>query len=122
LEAVLQRGAAKARAIAAPLLAELRRAVGIGPFTADAPKADAKAEKAALPTFKQYREADGRFYFKLVSASGELLLQSQAFDQGRDAGQWVARLKREGWLAEAPATLVASEAAVRAALAAFADA
>ena len=121
LEAILQRGAAKARALAAPLLAELRRAVGIGAFTADAPQQHAKVEKAALPVFKQYREADGRFYFKLVSAAGELLLQSQSFEQGRDAGQWVARLKREGWLADAPATLVADEATVRAALAAFAE-
>ena len=32
-----------------------------------------KAAKAALPSFKQYREADGRHYFKLVDAQGRLL-------------------------------------------------
>ena len=60
--------------------------------------------KAALPTFKQYREADGKFYFKLAAADGRLLLQSAAFDTGRDAGQWVNRLKTDGAsaLADAP--------------------
>ena len=31
-----------------------------------------------LPAFKQYREQDGKFYFKLVDADGRLLLQSLA--------------------------------------------
>ncbi len=123
LEAILQAGAAKARALAAPLLQQLRAAVGLRPYTAAASHTAAKAEKAAQPVFKQYREADGKFYFKLLSAGGELLLQSQAFEQGRDAGQWVARLKREGAaaLAEAPVQREADEAAISAALAAFQD-
>jgi len=119
LEAILQAGAAKARAIAAPFLQRLRVAVGLRPYTAAAVTAVAKAEKAALPVFKQYREADGKFYFKLLSAGGELLLQSSGFDQGREAGQWVARLKREGWVADAPVNREASEADITAALAAF---
>ena len=82
----------------------------------------AKAEKAALPVFKQYREADGKFYFKLLSAGGELLLQSSGFEQGRDAGQWVARLKREGLVADAPVQRAAPDADIAAALAALADA
>mgnify|MGYP000571288456 CR=1 FL=1 len=47
---------------------------------------------------------DGRFYFKLAAADGRVLLQSGAFESGRDAGQWVARLKTDGVaaLAEAP--------------------
>jgi tryptophanyl-tRNA synthetase len=47
-----------------------------------------------------------------------LLLQSAAFAQGRDAGAWVARLKKEGAaaLAEAPVTLAADAATVHAAL------
>jgi tryptophanyl-tRNA synthetase len=132
IEAVLQEGAAKARALAAPLLAELRQAVGLRSFTAVAqPVAKSeKAEKAALPQFKQYREADGQFYFKLNAADGGLLLQSQGFAQGREAGQWVARLKKEGAavLAEAPvqraegvsaADLAAALAALQAAEAAL---
>ena len=55
-----------------------------------------KSAKVDAPAFKQYREADGRFYFKLAAADGRVLLQSAAFDAGREAGQWVARLKAEG--------------------------
>jgi len=122
LEAILQAGAAKARAIAVPFLKTLREAVGLRPYTSTAATTVAKAEKAALPVFKQYREADGKFYFKLLSAGGELLLQSQAFDQGRDAGQWVARLKKDGLVADAPVQREAPEADIATALAAFQDA
>jgi len=106
IETTLQEGAARARAIAAPLLAELREAVGLRRFTAvRAAEAVGSAKaKSALPVFKQYREADGKFYFKLADAAGRVLLQSLALDQGKQAGQWVARLKQEGAaaLAEAP--------------------
>lgn len=98
IEETLLEGARKARAIAGPLLAQLREAVGLrrmGAAQAAEPAATEKVRSAA-PVFKQYREGDGRFYFKLVGADGRLLLQSDGFDQGRDAGQWVARLKREG--------------------------
>ena len=109
LEAILMAGAAKARAEAAPLLQRLREAVGLRRMVA-APVAAAskdKADKAALAVFKQYREADGQFYFKLAAADGRVLLQSQAFAGGRDAGNWVKRLKTEGAaaLGEAPVTL-----------------
>jgi tryptophanyl-tRNA synthetase len=106
IEQTLLDGAAKARAVAAPLLRELREAVGLRRMVAVGAPASAPTvkAKAALPVFKQYREADGRFYFKLAAADGRLLLQSAAFDAGRDAGQWVARLKADGAaaLAEAP--------------------
>lgn len=111
LEALLMAGAAKARATAAPLLAALRDAVGLRRMVAApvaaAPKA--KAEKAALPVFKQYREADGRFYFKLAAADGRVLLQSAAFAGGREAGEWVKRLKTEGSAALAGAPVVPIE-------------
>ena len=47
---------------------------------------------------------DGKFYFKLAAADGRVLLQSAAFESGRDAGQWVSRLKTDGAaaLGEAP--------------------
>ena len=96
IEEALRAGAAKARALAAPFLAELRRAVGLRPMVvaAPAPAGEVRA-RAALPSFKQYREADGKFYFKFVAADGRVLLQSAAFASGRDAGQWVARLKAD---------------------------
>ena len=125
LEAILQQGAAKARALAGPLLAQARQAVGLRSFAAPLNSGvSEKKEKAALPVFKQYREAaDGKFYFKLNAADGTLLLQSAAFDAGRDAGQWVSRLKNEGAavLTEAPVQKSADDASIAAALAAFGD-
>lgn len=96
IEATLQAGAVKARAIATPLLRELRVAVGLRPLslvTAPAPKA--KAAKAAQPSFKQYRESDGRFYFKLVQADGRVLLQSAGQASPKETGALIARLKAE---------------------------
>lgn len=55
--------------------------------------------KSISPLFKQYREADGLFYFKLASADGRVLLQSAGFETGRDAGRCIARLKAEGVVA-----------------------
>jgi tryptophanyl-tRNA synthetase len=97
IEATLQAGAAKARATATPLLRELRAAVGLRPLTAamaEMPKA--KVAKAAQPSFKQYRESDGRFYFKLVHADGRVLVRSEGHASPKDAGQLIARLKAEG--------------------------
>jgi tryptophanyl-tRNA synthetase len=121
IEAILMEGAAKARAIAAPLLQRLREAVGLRRFQPLQKKAVAVKAKSELPLFKQYREADGQFYFKLLAADGELLLQSAGLAQGKEAGQWVARLKREGEaaLADAPVTRVAEPATLAAALAAL---
>ena len=96
IEETLLEGARKARRVAAPFLTELRDAVGLRRMVAvPAPVAAAKA-KPALPNFKQYRDADGKFYFKLAAADGRVLLQSDAFESGREAGQCVARLKVEG--------------------------
>ncbi|MEO8059240.1 MAG: tryptophan--tRNA ligase [Burkholderiales bacterium] len=111
IEETLLEGARKARAVAAPFLATLREAVGLRRMVAVGTTAGSVAPKAklALPTFKQYREADGKFYFKLAAADGRLLLQSAAFDSGRDAGQWVSRLKTEGAPALAEAPVLRSE-------------
>ena len=120
IEEQLLIGARKARAIAGPFLQQLREAVGLRRFRplAAAPAPAARPAAAALATFKQYREADGQFYFKLVGAGDTLLLQSAAFAQGRDAGVWVGRFRKEGAaaLAGAPVTLAADEATVRAEL------
>jgi len=126
IEDALMTGAAKARALAGPLLERLRNAVGLRRGSAAVQgserKITAKA-RAALPVFKQYRESDGKFYFKLTDADGRLLLQSAAFDQGREAGQLVAKLKADGAsaLAGAPVALGdgVSDTEVAAALAAF---
>ena len=129
IEEVLQTGAAKARAVAAPLLEELREAVGLRSFNrvAQAVAGDDKTAPAASkpPLFKQYREADGQFHFKLLDADGRLLLQSPGYASPREAGQRVAALKADA----ANASLLPGEqlgegvelAAVHAALARFSE-
>ena len=94
IERLLHEGAAKARAIATPFLAELRHAVGLRNLAAVATPAAVDKAKAALPQFKQYREADGRFHFKLVAADGKLLLQGEGFASPREAGSVVSALKQ----------------------------
>lgn len=93
IEQQLQHGAEKARAIAAPLLQELRYAVGLRNLGDTASKEKTVTAKKALPVFKQYRENDGKFYFKFLNAHGDLLLQSHAFDTPKDAGKYIADLK-----------------------------
>jgi tryptophanyl-tRNA synthetase len=105
VEAALLAGAQKARALTVPFMHTLRHAVGLRPLTTlagaqtqsqtSAP-ADAPQDDAPPPTFKQYREADGRFYFKLADAQGRALLQSLGFTSPRDAGQAIKRLQTEG--------------------------
>ena len=125
VEEIMQQGARKARAISGPFMDRLRHACGLRSFTelSGAVKAEKKAEKKARATFKQYREKDGKFYFKLISAEGEELFLSTAFESGRDAGVWVGRLKNEGEtaLTNAPVTLCegVSREAVVAALESF---
>ncbi len=53
-----------------------------------------KSAKTAAASFKQYREKDGKFYFKLLDAQGQVLIQSTGFGAPRDAGQAVARLQQ----------------------------
>ncbi|WNO06392.1 tryptophan--tRNA ligase [Rhodoferax mekongensis] len=96
VEALLLAGAAKARAIATPFMTQLRSAVGLRRLSAAAQTGAAKADKVTLASFKQYREKDGHFYFKLAAADGTVLLQSKAFASGKDAGQTIAQLQREG--------------------------
>ena len=96
IEGILMNGAAKARSRATPFMAELRHAVGLRRLSDMTGTAPQKAAKAALPSFKQYREADGQFRFKLVDAQGQLLLQSLGFASPKQAGQTIATLQRDG--------------------------
>ncbi|MDO8249245.1 MAG: tryptophan--tRNA ligase [Rhodoferax sp.] len=96
IETILLAGAAKARQIATPFMGRLRVAVGLRDLRAQVSSKTAKTAKVAKPIFKQYRESDGKFYFKLVDAHGRLLLQSMAFDSPREAGQSIALLATQG--------------------------
>jgi tryptophanyl-tRNA synthetase len=104
IEAILLRGAAKARAIATPKLAALRETLGLR--SAAAPGAVGAAKKVAvagkLPRFASFRDADGKFRFRLFSAEGEQLLLSIAFDDPKAAG---AMQKRIGSLGATGAVL-----------------
>ena len=96
IEQTLLAGAERARALATPFIRELRAAVGLRSLAqATAAPKPAKAAKTTLPSFKQYREADGKFYFKLVDADGRLLLQSTGFDAPKEAGQAIAQLQKD---------------------------
>ena len=95
IESILRDGAGRLRKkYAIPFLAELRQAVGLRDLSQQ-PRLDAKvAAKSALPSFKQYRDSDNRFYFKFLDGDGELLVQSNGFDSPKEAGQLIAVLKR----------------------------
>ena len=127
LEDILQAGAEKARKLSAPFMERLREAVGLRSFQhVAAPKAAPQkaepAKSAPTATFKQYREADGLFYFKLTLTGGRVLLTSKGFASGRDAGQSVAKLKSTCTLGDLEQSVVLGDgvtvAEVEAALAA----
>ena len=96
IERQLRAGAERLREeVATPFLRELRKAVGLHDLSQPLDSGTASAAKPAAlpPQFKQYREADGRFYFKLVDGD-RLLLQGLGHDSPRDAGQLIGRLKQ----------------------------
>jgi tryptophanyl-tRNA synthetase len=71
--------------------------VGIRPLTQTKTQEAAPSQtKSAAASFKQYREADGLFYFKLTAAGGEVLLQSKGFANPKEAAAVMAALKTQG--------------------------
>ena len=127
IEHPLLAGAERARALATPFIKELRSAVGLRSLAQTSAAQSTKAAKVALPSFKQYREADGKFYFKFVDADGRLLLQSQGFDAPKEAGQAIAQLQKDPQALQALAARLApvdgvAAADVQTALQALADA
>jgi tryptophanyl-tRNA synthetase len=133
IEAILRDNAQRLRArYATPFLAELRHAVGLRNLVVE-PAAGVIETSAsasvlitsALPVFKQYREQDGRFYFKLLDGEGALLLQSGGFESPRDAGRVIGALKQADQadaLQAAELTLAVPAEAVLAALQRLRDA
>ncbi|MCL2590803.1 MAG: tryptophan--tRNA ligase [Betaproteobacteria bacterium] len=121
IEQVLKSGAAALRAkYAIPFIARLREAAGLrllDRIHAAPVDTQAKTKPQTKPQFKQYREADGLFYFKLVGGDNRLLLQSRSFVSAREAGQAVAGIKNgenyEQWGELAPG---ASDTGIRQAI------
>ncbi|SIQ90738.1 tryptophan--tRNA ligase [Pseudacidovorax sp. RU35E] len=98
IEDTLRAGGEKARILSRALTARLREAVGLrnlGQLGAAA-SGTPKAAKAARPSFKQYRERDGQFHFKLQDARGTVLLQSRGFASPQEAGRAIAQLQTGG--------------------------
>ena len=75
------------KAIALPLLARLRQAVGLRRSRLLKSAQTAPEKSNTPPVLKQYREADGLFYVKLTQGE-QMLLLSPGFAQGREAGDW----------------------------------
>ena len=101
LERILLAGAEKARSLSQPFIGRLRHAVGLRKLdTSEKNNSTSgkalKAGKASMPSFKQYRERDGQFYFKLLDARGELLLQSRGFASPQEAGRAIGILQLQG--------------------------
>jgi tryptophanyl-tRNA synthetase len=98
IETILQNGARKARAIAAPKVAALRAVLGLRPFGAVGvtAKRGHALKTGKLPRFASFRDADGQFRFRLFSAQGEELLLSVAFADPQAAGGMQKRLKTLG--------------------------
>ena len=96
MDKILLAGADKARTLATPFMRDLRHAVGLRALSSGATAQAHKETKTVVASFKQYREKDGQFYFKLVDAQGQTLLQSLGFSSPKDAGQAIARLQADG--------------------------
>ena len=94
MEDLLLIGAKKARAVAAPFLAELREAVGLRSFVNQAAAPVSTKKKAAKAArFVSFREDDGSFRFRLLAADGEQLLLSRNFADGKAAGAVTKQLQ-----------------------------
>ncbi|AZF56737.1 tryptophan--tRNA ligase [Pseudomonas sp. R11-23-07] len=99
MEDLLLVGAKKARAVAAPFLAELREAVGLRSFVNQtAAPVVTKKKPAKAARFVSFREDDGSFRFRLLAADGEQLLLSRTFADGKAAGAVTKQLQSGGTL------------------------
>jgi tryptophanyl-tRNA synthetase len=85
IEDALREGARKARAVAAPRIEIMRRAVGLGALVAPTGKTKIAKKPGKRARIISFRDDEG-FRFRLIGADGEELLLSRAFDEPRGAG------------------------------------
>ena len=134
IEAILIDGARRVRArYGVEMMKRLREAVGLRDLSktpavasSDADARAGSAKALSVPLFKQYREADGQFYFKLADGE-QVLLQSRGFAAPKEIGQLIGaakagRLELAQLLAAAEPIDAAQHGVVAAALAAIAQA
>jgi len=125
IEEQLRDGASRLRARhATARLQALRHAVGLRDLSTSPVETSVAVAKSSVPLFKQYRESDGCFHFKLVDGD-RVLLQSAGFESPKEAGRRIATLRQEGFAAGDAALQLGEgvdESEVREALAALARA
>jgi len=96
IEEILQEGAAKARTLAAPLLARLRQAVGLRAPQAGSAQVMRRNDSARVGRFVTFRGKDGHFHFRFLGADGADLLLSVPFDTPKAAADWIQVLDKAG--------------------------
>jgi len=98
IEDILQTGARKARGIAMPFMERLREAVGLGSQARVAAKATSKTAKneGRGPRIVQFRDEQGQFRFRLLSASGAALCVSLPHVDPKQAGVIIRQLQVRG--------------------------
>nr|WP_314528925.1 tryptophan--tRNA ligase [uncultured Pseudomonas sp.] len=94
MEDLLLIGAKKARAVAAPFLAELREAVGLRSFVNQDSFtiSNSKKKTAKSSRIVSFREGDS-FRFRVLAADGSQLLLSSNFSDGKRAGAVIKQLQ-----------------------------
>lgn len=99
VEKILIEGVERIRPMARELVAQVREAVGLRAFRALENKAKKIKTRKGKCVVKQYREKDGLFYFKLVDASGNLLVTAGGLASGKETGALVKQFKAQGMAA-----------------------
>lgn len=98
VERTLLRGAERARVRTREFIQKLRFAVGLRSLVGGAinsvDESDGVSQDSAKPVLiKNYREQDGKFYFKIHSGEGALLVQSRGFDSPKASGAVITAFK-----------------------------
>lgn len=97
IEEILQEGARKARVIATPFIRELRDAVGLRTLSASLKSATGKSAKSSskVARYVSFRDEDGQFRFRLMSADGIELFCSVPFADPKQAGAVMRDLQQQ---------------------------
>lgn len=94
IEDILLAGAAKARAIAVPMMEQVRIAVGLRAARTESarPSEEGKLKRAR---FVQFRDEQKLFRFRLLDAAGSELLLSGGFSDPKEAGALIKALQQK---------------------------
>lgn len=93
IEDILQAGAAKARKRSAPLMEQLREAVGLR-AAASVASSKKTTKKSATSRFVSFRDEQGAFRFRLIDADGIELFLSEPFDDPKATGAVIRKIQQ----------------------------